>query len=96
MQAANWFGIEDFCDLLSQFSVFESTIRYIAGLISAYELSGKQYPALINKAKELGDKLAYAWVGVRQFVFFIIQIQVLKYGYLGQRYTFWSPKLRRQ
>lgn len=46
-------------------SVFESTIRYIGGLLSAYELSGKQYPALVNKAKQLADKLSFAWVGVR-------------------------------
>ncbi|KAJ7064868.1 glycoside hydrolase family 47 protein [Mycena amicta] len=44
-------------------SVFETTIRYLGGLLSAYELSGKKYPALLAKAKEVGDKMAYAWVG---------------------------------
>lgn len=44
-------------------SVFETTIRYLGGLISAYELGGKKDAGLIAKAKQLGDKLAYAWVG---------------------------------
>ncbi|KIJ99934.1 glycoside hydrolase family 47 protein [Laccaria amethystina LaAM-08-1] len=44
-------------------SVFETTIRYVGGLLSAYELSGKQYQPLLDKAKEVADKMAYAWVG---------------------------------
>ncbi|KAJ7285729.1 glycoside hydrolase family 47 protein [Mycena rebaudengoi] len=44
-------------------SVFETTIRYLGGLLSAYELSGKKFPALLSQAQKLGDKLAYAWVG---------------------------------
>ncbi|KAF7367205.1 alpha-1,2-Mannosidase [Mycena sanguinolenta] len=44
-------------------SVFETTIRWVGGLISAYELSGDKYPILITKAKEVTDKLAFAWVG---------------------------------
>lgn len=46
-------------------SVFESTIRYIGGLLSAYELSGSAFPVLVQKSKELADKLVYAWVGVK-------------------------------
>ncbi|EIM88924.1 seven-hairpin glycosidase [Stereum hirsutum FP-91666 SS1] len=42
-------------------SVFESTIRYVASLISTYELSGKQHPELIERAKDLGNKLSVAW-----------------------------------
>lgn len=45
-------------------SVFETTIRYLGGLLSAYELSGKQYQQLLDKAKEVADKMAYAWVAV--------------------------------
>ena len=45
-------------------SVFETTIRYLGGLLSAYELSDQRYPALLNKAKELADKMTPAWVGV--------------------------------
>ncbi|KAF5371789.1 hypothetical protein D9758_003529 [Tetrapyrgos nigripes] len=44
-------------------SVFESTIRYIGGLLSTYELTDKRYPALVDKASQLGDKLSFAWVG---------------------------------
>ncbi|KAJ7643768.1 seven-hairpin glycosidase [Roridomyces roridus] len=42
-------------------SVFETTIRWVGGLISAYELSNKQFPILITKAKEVTDKLAFAF-----------------------------------
>jgi mannosyl-oligosaccharide alpha-1,2-mannosidase len=45
--------------------VFETSIRYLAGLLSAFELSGQKYPILLEKAKQVGDKLAFAWVGVR-------------------------------
>jgi hypothetical protein len=47
--------------LMACCSIFESTIRYLAGLISAYELSGKQHYFLIEKAKELADRLSLAW-----------------------------------
>jgi mannosyl-oligosaccharide alpha-1,2-mannosidase len=46
-------------------SVFETTIRYIGGLLASYELSGAKYPVLVAKAKEVADKLTFAWVGVR-------------------------------
>lgn len=36
-------------------NLFEVTIRYLGGLLSAYELS--EEPALLDKAKELGDML---------------------------------------
>ena len=38
-------------------SVFETTIRYVGGLLSAYDLSGGDYPILLQKAIELGDML---------------------------------------
>ncbi|KAG6823954.1 hypothetical protein H0H93_002766, partial [Arthromyces matolae] len=44
-------------------SVFETSIRYLGGLLSAYELSDNQYPALLAKAKQVADKMAFAWVG---------------------------------
>ncbi|KAJ6538726.1 glycoside hydrolase family 47 protein [Mycena sp. CBHHK59/15] len=44
-------------------SLFETTIRYVGGLLSAYELSGEAYPVLVTKAKEVADKMAFAWVG---------------------------------
>jgi mannosyl-oligosaccharide alpha-1,2-mannosidase len=48
-------------------SIFESTIRYVGGLISAYELSGKQHFFLIEKAKQLADRLSLAWSHVSGF-----------------------------
>ncbi|KAH9026204.1 seven-hairpin glycosidase [Lactarius pseudohatsudake] len=43
-------------------SVFESTIRYVGGLLSAYELNGQGDKFLVDKAKQLADKLSVAWV----------------------------------
>jgi mannosyl-oligosaccharide alpha-1,2-mannosidase len=42
-------------------NVFETTIRYLGGLISAYELSDRKYKVLLNKAKELADILYTAF-----------------------------------
>ncbi|KAG8744402.1 maturation of Asn-linked oligosaccharides protein [Ceratobasidium sp. 414] len=44
-------------------SLFESTIRYVGGMLSAYELGGKKDPKLVKKARELADKLIHGWVG---------------------------------
>ncbi|KAF9225798.1 glycoside hydrolase family 47 protein [Gyrodon lividus] len=44
-------------------SLFETTIRYIGGFLSAYELSGYQYDVLVDKAEQLAEQLAYTWVG---------------------------------
>ena len=48
-------------------SVFESTIRHIGGSLSAYELSDCKYPVLLQKAQQLANQLAFAWVGVSFF-----------------------------
>jgi len=40
-------------------NVFETTIRYLGGLLSAYDLSGEL--ALLRKATELGEMLYYAF-----------------------------------
>lgn len=50
--------------MISSFSVFETTIRYLGGMLSAYELSDAKYPALLAKAKEVADTMSLAWVGV--------------------------------
>ncbi|KAJ7652125.1 glycoside hydrolase family 47 protein [Mycena polygramma] len=50
-------------------SVFETTIRWVGGLVSAYELSGEKFPILIEKAKECADKLAFAFVGDNKIPF---------------------------
>ncbi|KAJ7754456.1 glycoside hydrolase family 47 protein [Mycena metata] len=44
-------------------SIFETTIRYVGGLLSAYELSGEKHSILVQKAQEVADKMAYGWVG---------------------------------
>lgn len=43
-------------------SIFESTIRYVGGMLSAYELNGKKPQALVDKAQQLTDKLALGFV----------------------------------
>ncbi|KAI1786736.1 glycoside hydrolase family 47 protein [Ganoderma leucocontextum] len=45
----------------STVSVFETTIRYVGALLSAYELSNKTYPVLVTQAQSLADRLAFAW-----------------------------------
>ncbi|KAG8713541.1 maturation of Asn-linked oligosaccharides protein [Ceratobasidium sp. 423] len=47
----------------STVSLFESTIRYLGGILSAYELDGKKDKRLVDKAQELAEKLVYGWVG---------------------------------
>ncbi|ATZ51000.1 hypothetical protein BCIN_06g04560 [Botrytis cinerea B05.10] len=42
---------------LDQINVFETTIRYLGGFLSAYELSDGKYPVLLQKAKEMGEML---------------------------------------
>lgn len=44
-------------------SLFETNIRYLAGLISAYELGGKKEEKLIDQAKVVGDHLITGWLG---------------------------------
>lgn len=46
-------------------SVFETTIRFLGGLLSAFELSGEKHPVLVEKAKEVADKMAFAFHTVR-------------------------------
>lgn len=42
-------------------NVFETTIRYLGGLLGAYDVSGGKYPVLLRKAKEVGDMLYVAF-----------------------------------
>jgi len=42
-------------------SHFEATIRLLGGLLSAYELSNEQHPVLLTKARDLADRLLYAY-----------------------------------
>lgn len=42
-------------------NVFETTIRYLGGLIAAYDLTEGDYTVLLKKATELGDMLYSAF-----------------------------------
>ena len=42
-------------------NLFETTIRYLGGLMAAYDLSRGKYPGLLDKAKELGEMLYNAF-----------------------------------
>jgi hypothetical protein len=44
-----------------EINVFETTIRYLGGLLAAYELSDKAYPTLLGKAAEVGELLMCAF-----------------------------------
>jgi mannosyl-oligosaccharide alpha-1,2-mannosidase len=41
--------------------LFETTIRYLGGLLAAYDLSDKKYPNLLTKAVELAEVLISAF-----------------------------------
>jgi mannosyl-oligosaccharide alpha-1,2-mannosidase len=41
--------------------VFETTIRYLGGLLGAWDVSGHKYPILLEKATQLGDFLYRAF-----------------------------------
>ena len=70
--------------------MFETTIRYLGGLLSAFELSGRNHPVLVQKAKEVADKMAFAWVGVGN-IRLSGSIAVLSdwLPNLGQQHTIW-------
>jgi mannosyl-oligosaccharide alpha-1,2-mannosidase len=46
---------------LDTLNVFETTIRYLGGLLSAYDVSEQQHEILLEKAKEVGDMLYVAF-----------------------------------
>ena len=46
---------------LFKINLFETTIRYLGGFLSAYDISEGRYPALLEKAIELGDMLYVAF-----------------------------------
>ena len=46
---------------LEQINVFESTIRYIGGLLGAYDLTNRKYNVLLHKAIELGEMLYHCF-----------------------------------
>lgn len=44
-----------------EINVFETTIRYLGGMLAAYDLSEGKYPLLLQKSLELGDFLYAAF-----------------------------------
>ena len=46
---------------LPTLNVFETNIRYLGGLLSAYDVSGGEYKVLLQRAVELGDMLYVAF-----------------------------------
>ena len=44
-----------------ELNVFETTIRYLGGLLGAYDVSNGTYPVLLQKATEIGDLLCRAF-----------------------------------
>jgi mannosyl-oligosaccharide alpha-1,2-mannosidase len=48
------------CSLL-ELNVFETTIRYLGGMLAAYDLSRGAYPVLLEKATEVGEMLYKAF-----------------------------------
>ena len=47
--------------LRADIPVFETTIRYLGGLLGAYDISGHRYPVLLEKAEELAEVLIGAF-----------------------------------
>ncbi|KDQ13363.1 glycoside hydrolase family 47 protein [Botryobasidium botryosum FD-172 SS1] len=62
----------------STVSVFETTIRYLGGTLSAYELGGKKDAILIEKAKQVADKMAVAWVGKNEIPYGFVNFSTNK------------------
>ncbi|GJJ15116.1 hypothetical protein Clacol_009391 [Clathrus columnatus] len=64
-QALNFSQFIDFSetDTGDTISVFESTIRYVGGLLSVYELNGNQPQFLVDQAESLAKKLALGFTG---------------------------------
>lgn len=48
---------------LDKISFFETTIRHLGGLLSAYDLNGRKDKVLLDQASTLATRLARAWVG---------------------------------
>ncbi|KAF4301530.1 Glycoside hydrolase family 47 [Botryosphaeria dothidea] len=46
---------------LEELNVFETTIRYLGGVLAAYDLSNGRYPTLLDKAIEMGHMLYKAF-----------------------------------
>ncbi|KAF1925657.1 glycoside hydrolase family 47 protein [Didymella exigua CBS 183.55] len=54
-------GIDFTTSAISRLNVFETTIRYLGGLLGAYDVSEAKHHVLLDKAIELGDMLYAAF-----------------------------------
>ncbi|KAF2007750.1 glycoside hydrolase family 47 protein [Amniculicola lignicola CBS 123094] len=61
--------------------LFETTIRYLGGMLAAYDISGKKYKVLLEKAVELGEILYGAFDSPNR---------------MPQLYYFWRPTFATQ
>ncbi|KAJ7212352.1 seven-hairpin glycosidase [Mycena rebaudengoi] len=52
-------------------SFFETTIRYLGSMLSAYELNGYRDAALLENAQLLADKLIFGWVPANRPIPFV-------------------------
>lgn len=63
--------------------VFETTIRYLGGLLGAYDVSGGKYPKLLTKADQLGEFLFRAFntsngIPVPYYVSFYVSFTIFR------------------
>lgn len=70
-EAVNHTGTIDFrsSNTADHVSTFETTIRYLGSLLSVYGLRGGKDDVLLEKAVDLANKMAYAWVGDNELPF---------------------------
>jgi mannosyl-oligosaccharide alpha-1,2-mannosidase len=67
-------------------SFFETTIRYLGGMLSTYDLTGQQHQFLIDQARELGNRLSLAWTQVHRVVYVDV-LNSVPMHLTGKRYT---------
>ncbi|KAE9383751.1 seven-hairpin glycosidase [Gymnopus androsaceus JB14] len=70
IKSLEWVTNVDFTESKTAANVdlFETTIRYVGGMLSAYELTGKKYPILVQQSQTLVDKMAFAWSSPNQTI----------------------------
>jgi mannosyl-oligosaccharide alpha-1,2-mannosidase len=54
-------SIDFYASTRTEIPVFETTIRYLGGLLGAYDVSEGKYPVLLERARDLGDMLMAAF-----------------------------------
>ncbi|KAF2664837.1 seven-hairpin glycosidase [Microthyrium microscopicum] len=54
-------NIDFYASTRSEIPIFETTIRYLGGLLGAYDVSDGKYPVLLDRARDLGDFIMAAF-----------------------------------